>query len=295
MGLGAGVFQVTGVAQDKTPPKEAPKTPMPFKDQKENMSYGIGMSIGGSLKPGGVDLDIDLLAAAIKDVLAGRETKMTQQQSQEAVNSWRMAASAKRTEEQHKLADKNKKEGAAFLAENAKKPGVNKKTVTLPDGKTAELQYKVLTDGTGPMPGSNDTVSVFYRGAFIDGKEFDSSSKRGTNAATFPVKGVVRGWTEALQMMKVGSKWQVYLPSDLAYGDNGRPGIEPGATLIFDMELAKTEPPAPPPPPPQPLTSDIIKVPSKEEMDKGAKIEVIKPEEAARLAAEQAKQAKEKK
>ena len=140
----------------------------------------------------------------------------------------------------------------------------------MPDGSSAELQYKVLKEGTGEMPKTTDTVSVNYRGTFIDGKEFDSSAKHGGQPAKFPVTGVVRGWTEALQMMKVGSKWELYLPSSLAYGDRGNPRgtppIDPGATLIFEMELVGTETP-PPPPTPQPLTSDIIKVPSAEELE----------------------------
>ena len=142
------------------------------------------------------------------------------------------------------------------------------------------MQYKVITEGTGAIPKSNDTVTVNYRGTLINGKEFDSSAKLGPAGQVPGQPRVVRGWTEALQMMKAGSKWELYLPSTLAYGDHGyRPNIEPGATLIFEMELLGSEAPPPPPPPAQPLTSDIIRVPSAEELKKGAKIEVIKPED----------------
>jgi hypothetical protein len=156
----------------------------------------------------------------------------------------------------------------------------------------AEMQYKVITQGSGAIPKSNDVVSVNYRGTLTDGKEFDNSAKRG-GPMKRPITGFVRGWTEALEMMPVGSKWELYLPASLAYGDMGNrmsnPPIEPGSALIFEMELMSTEAPAPPAPP-QPLTSDIIKVPSAEELKKGAKIEVIKPEEAAKLAAAQTNQ-----
>jgi hypothetical protein len=146
------------------------------------------------------------------------------------------------------------------------------------------MQYKVITEGTGAIPKTNDTVLVNYRGMLIGGKEFDNSAKRGGQPAKFPVNRVVRGWTEALQMMPVGSKWELYLPSSLAYGENGYgPTIEPGSTLIFEMELTGIEGPTPPPAAPAPLTSDIIRVPSAEELKKGAKIEVIKPEDLEKL------------
>ena len=142
-----------------------------------------------------------------------------------------------------------------------------------------EIGYKVITAGTGEIPKSNDTVTVNYRGTLVNGKEFDSSAKHG-GPAKFQVNRVVRGWTEALQLMKTGSKWELYLPSSLAYGDGGSgPMIEPGSTLIFEMELTGIDAPPPPAPPPAPLTSDIIKVPSADELKKGAKIEVIKAED----------------
>ncbi|MCC6820919.1 MAG: FKBP-type peptidyl-prolyl cis-trans isomerase, partial [Verrucomicrobia subdivision 3 bacterium] len=162
-----------------------------------------------------------------------------------------------------------------FLAENKAKPGI----VTLPSG----LQYKVVTEGAGEMPKAEDTVSVNYRGTFVDGTEFDSSAKTG-KPATFRVGGVIKGWTEALTHMKTGAKWELFIPYDLAYGEMCRPpGIPPAATLLFDVELLSIQPPAPPAPPAAPLTSDIIKVPSLEEMKKGAKIETIKADEVDKL------------
>jgi FKBP-type peptidyl-prolyl cis-trans isomerase len=159
---------------------------------------------------------------------------------------------------------KNKADGEAFLAANKKNDGV----ITLPDG----LQYLVITNGSGPTPSPEDRVSVNYRGTLIDGTEFDSSYKRG-QPAEFPVTAVIHGWTEALEKMNVGSKWKLFIPSDLAYGERGRPGIPPNAVLIFDLELlaTKANPTPPSSPASQPLTSDIIKVPSK--------IEVIKPQD----------------
>ena len=281
LGCGLTVAQVAAAAAE-TPASTNTATTAPKLSPKEQMdqwSYAIGMNIGNGVKRGGVDLDVDVLANAIKDVLAGRELKLTDQQAQEAWRSYQMESRTKQEEMRKQQAEKNKKEGEAFLAENKKKPGVKTQTVTLANGMTAEMQYKVITEGTGAIPKSNDTVTVNYRGTLINGKEFDSSAKHGGQPAKFQVNRVVRGWTEALQMMKAGSKWELYLPSSLAYEDRGAgPNIEPGSTLIFEMELLGAESPAPPPPQ-QPLTSDIIRVPSAEELKKGAKIEVIKPED----------------
>jgi FKBP-type peptidyl-prolyl cis-trans isomerase len=263
----------------------ADEKPAAFKDDKEKASYAIGMSIGKNLQRGGLDVDIDVLASALKDVQAGKDGKMNDKEAQDAIRSYQM-------ESQKKVAEKNKKAGEDFLAANKKKEGVKTHEVKLPDGTMAEMQYKVITQGSGAIPKSNDVVSVNYRGTLTDGKEFDNSAKRG-GPMKRPITGFVRGWTEALEMMPVGSKWELYLPASLAYGDMGNrmsnPPIEPGSALIFEMELMSTEAPAPPAPP-QPLTSDIIKVPSAEELKKGAKIEVIKPEEAAKLAAAQTNQ-----
>jgi FKBP-type peptidyl-prolyl cis-trans isomerase len=303
VGFSVTLLQCATAAEDKaaTPPAPTPPTNAPAaapklspEEQKQNMSYAIGMNIGTSIKRGGVDLDVDAMATAIKDVVAGRTTKMTEQQAREAMQAYQVEARAKQQQMQKDLAEKNKKEGEAFLAENKTKPGVKMQKVTLEDGTAAEFEYKVLTEGTGATPKTNDTVTVNYRGTLINGKEFDNSAKRG-QPAKFPVTRVIRGWTEALQMMKVGSKWELYVPSTLAYRDTGGPGIEPGSTLIFEVELVGIDAPQPPPPPAQPLTSDIIRVPSAEELKKGAKIEVIKAEDLEKYTNSAAKKAEPEK
>lgn len=279
MRIGKNVILAAGLGLALLPSssRAADQPAASFKDDKEKASYGIGMFFGNQIKRSNMEVDPDVIFAAMKEVLAGKETKLNDQQASEAIRNYQQT-------ERKKVAEKNKQEGEAFLAENKKKPGVKTKEVKLRDGTTAEMQYKVITEGTGEIPKSNDVVSVNYKGTLINGKEFDSTAKRGV-----PMKRaanqLIPGWTEALQMMKVGSKWELYLPSSLAYGDMGTPGIDPGSTLIFEMELLGKEAPLPPPTP-QPLTSDIIKVPSAEELKKGAKIEVIKPEDAARMAQE---------
>ena len=260
-------------------PAPAAEEKSELKDQKQKVSYSVGMNMGNYLKRGGFDVDMDILTIAMKDVLAGKELKLTEQQAREVMMAYQKELSAKREEERAQKAEKNHKLGEEFLAENKNKEGVKTHSVTLPDGKTAELQYKVLKEGSGALPGSNDVVSVNYRGILINGTEFDSSIKRG-QPAKFPINGVpAKGWSEALKLMKIGSKWELFIPSTLAYGDRGSGQlIEPGATLIYEVELIASEPQAVPAAA-QPLTSDIIKVPSAEELKKGAKIEVIKPEE----------------
>jgi FKBP-type peptidyl-prolyl cis-trans isomerase FklB len=251
-------------------------------DQKQKMSYAIGMSIGNNIKRGAVELDLDVLNEAIRDTVAGKDAKLTDQEAQEAIGAYQQESRTKREEERKKIADKNKQEGEKFLAENKKKEGVKTIEVTLQDGTKAEMQYKVIKEGTGATPNSNDTVTVNYKGTLLNGKEFDSSAKTG-KPAQFVANRVIRGWTEALQQMKEGAKWELYIPAPLAYGDFGSgANIEPGSTLIFDVELVSTQPAAPPAPP-QPLTSDIIKVPSAEELKKGAKIEVLKAEDVERM------------
>jgi len=262
--------------------------------QKEKVSYSIGMSVGKNLKSGMYDVDVDVLADAIRDALVGKEPKLTEAQAREVMTAYTKELSQKREEERTKLADKNRKAGDAFLAENKKKPGIKTHTVTLQEGVTAEMQYKVLAEGSGPSPKTNDIVTVNYRGTLINGKEFDSSAKHG-QALKRAANALIRGWTEALTMMKPGAKWEIYVPSSLAYKDMpAGQDIEPGSTLIFEMELVSFEPP-PPPAQAQPLTSDIIRVPSAEELKKGAKIEVMKPEDVEKAKAEAAKQEKEDK
>lgn len=196
---------------------------------KKKISYSIGMQIGNDFKRGGLDIDSDTLALAIKDVLEGKQPRMTEEEIQTSMNLLRQ----QQMEKQSKIADENKSKGEAFLAENAKKPGVT----SLPSG----IQYKVINSGNGKSPTKANSVVAHYRGTLIDGTEFDSSFKRG-QPATFPVTGVIQGWQEILQKMKEGDKWQVYIPSDLAYGPRGTgPIIGPNSTLIFDIELLEVK------------------------------------------------------
>jgi FKBP-type peptidyl-prolyl cis-trans isomerase FklB len=201
-----------------------------LKTQKDKISYAIGLDVGNGLKKNEVDVDPDIVAKAIKDVMSGNKPLMTELEVKTAIMDLQKDLQAKQQERAKVQGDKNKKEGEAFLVKNKTKDGVK----TLPSG----LQYKVITEGKGKSPKASDTVTVQYRGTLIDGTEFDSSYKRG-QPATFPVGGVIKGWTEALQLMKEGSKWQLVIPSDLAYGANGTPGgpIGPNAVLIFDVEL----------------------------------------------------------
>lgn len=200
-----------------------------LKTDKEKISYSIGMDIGGNLKRGSVEVDPDLLARGLKDSYGGGKTMLTEDQARQAIADFQKAQMAKQAETMKILSEKNKADGEKFLAENAKKEGVK----VLPSG----LQYKELTPGTGKSPKSTDTVTTHYKGTLIDGAEFDSSYKRG-EPATFPVSGVIPGWTEALQLMKEGAKWQLFIPSKLAYGEKGvGQVIGPNATLIFEVEL----------------------------------------------------------
>jgi FKBP-type peptidyl-prolyl cis-trans isomerase FklB len=257
-----------------------------LKEPKQKFSYGLGMSLGNNLKRSGIapdQIDTELVVRAIKDAMGGTNTLLSETEARTAIMDFQREA---RTQ----LGEKNKKAGVAFLEENKKKEGVKIHPVTLPTG-TAELQYKILTPGDGQSPKTNDMVTVNYRGTLVDGTEFDSSYKRG-QPATFPVNGVIRGWTEALQLMKPGAKWQLFIPPELGYGERGSgAAIGPNATLVFEVEMVSAQPkPAPPAAPGEPVTSDIIKVPSKEELDKGAKIEVIKASELEKYkAAEKAK------
>jgi FKBP-type peptidyl-prolyl cis-trans isomerase len=223
--------QTTGSTAEKTP---APKTTtaaaaLTLSTDKEKRSYALGMSIGQSWAKQQIPVDPTIAARGIEDGMAGGETLLTADEMKAALSELR-AEVQKTQESKAKVAgETSRKEGEAFLAANKTKEGVK----TLPDG----LQYKILKQGTGVQPTADDTVSVNYRGTLLDGKEFDSSYKRG-EPATFPVGGVIKGWTEALQMMPVGSKWELYIPADLAYGDRGAgQDIAPGSTLIFEVEL----------------------------------------------------------
>ena len=201
-----------------------------LKSLKEKVSYSIGLNIGKSMKQDSVDLDPDVLLRGMKDALAGAKPLLTDEQIQEAMVAFQKEMQTKVAEARKASGEKAKKEGEAFLADNKKKEGV----VTRPSG----LQYKVIKKGTGNRnPKAADTVVTHYVGTLLDGTEFDSSIKRG-EPAEFEVGGVIPGWTEALQLMKVGDKWQLFVPAELGYGDRGAGRIiGPNATLVFEVEL----------------------------------------------------------
>ena len=224
---------VAAMAQNPVPNAPAPKTGQadasPFKTPKETQSYALGMNIGDTLHRQSIDVDFTLLIQGMKDAMTGGKTALTEEQATQALMQLQQEMRAKAEEKQKQLATTNKAEGDAFLAANKTKEGV----VTTASG----LQYKILTPGTGPKPTATDTVTVNYRGTLLNGKEFDSSYKR-NQPATFQVGGVIKGWTEALQLMPVGSKWQIWIPSDLAYGERQMgPDITPNSTLAFEVEL----------------------------------------------------------
>lgn len=200
-----------------------------FKNEREKFSYAIGLNIGRSLRQQGAEVDLTALMRGVRDVLENKNPKLTRQESQATMQKNSARLRAGRQERRLKAVEKNKKEGAAFLARNKKKKGV----VTLPSG----LQYQVLRKGKGKKPKATDTVITHYRGMLLDGSEFDSSYGR-RKPATFPVRGVIPGWTEALQLMRVGARWKLFIPSGLAYGERGSGrSIGPNATLIFEIEL----------------------------------------------------------
>ncbi|MDA7682193.1 FKBP-type peptidyl-prolyl cis-trans isomerase [Verrucomicrobia bacterium] len=236
-----------------------------LKDQKKRFGYGLGANYARNLKQNNLDVDLDMFLQGMKDFLSG-ESLMSDQEIQSTTKEVGDVVRAQRNAEQEKVAKENAAEGESFLEANKTKEGVK----TLGSG----MQYKVVQTGEGPIPTASDKVRVHYKGTFIDGKEFDSSYKR-NQPATFNVTGVIKGWTEALQLMKVGSKWQLFIPSDLAYGKGGNRSIPPNSTLLFEVELLGIEE-TPKPKKAAPITSDIIKVPSAEELKNGAKIEVIK-------------------
>lgn len=256
---------------------DAPK----LETTKDKVSYAIGMNYGRNLKANSVEVDAALLARGLADAMSGGATVMTDEEARSVLMAYQTELREKQQAKLKEGSRANREAGAAFLAANATKPGVKSHEVTLPDGSKQSFQFKIMTEGTGEIPKENHQVTVNYRGTLIDGTEFDSSYKR-NEPATFGVTGVIKGWTEALKLMPVGSKWQLFLPADLAYGDRqSGPQIQPGSTLIFDIELLSTKGP-------EPIVSDIIKVPSAEEMKNGAKIETIKAEDVEKLKKESA-------
>jgi len=194
----------------------------------------IGSGLGANLKKQSVDVDSTLVSQGLKDAMSGGKTRLTQEEAQTVLTDVQNEVRKQQQEKAQQAGAANKTDGEAFLAANKSKDGV----VTLPSG----LQYKILTAGTGPKPTASDSVKCNYRGTLINGTEFDSSYKRG-QPTTFGVGQVIKGWTEALQLMPVGSKWQLFVPASLAYGDRGAGAeIGPNATLIFEVELLSIEP-----------------------------------------------------
>jgi FKBP-type peptidyl-prolyl cis-trans isomerase FklB len=249
-----GLFACSARAQQApakapaTPPAKAPaaapaQTPTlapGFKTQKEKISYAIGMEMGKGVKVQGIDVDPIILTQGLKDALSGAKPQMSEEELKQVITALQQEMRQKQMQIQEAEAAENKTKGDAFLAENAKKDGV----VALPDG----LQYKILTAGAGKKPAETDTVLCNYKGTFLDGTEFDSSTKAG-RPVPFEVKNVIPGFKEVLQLMPVGSKWQVFIPSSLAYGERGAGGvIGPNATLIFEVEVVSIQETAPAPP-----------------------------------------------
>ncbi len=214
--------------------RKSASAPRVLKTQKEKFSYALGMNIGANMRKQSVELDTAMFLQGLKDAMAGGKLLLTEEQARAVLMQMQADVNGRREEASKRAAPANAKEGEAFLAANKSKPGV----FALPSG----LQYKILVQGTGPMPALTDTVVCNYRGTLINGTEFDSSYKRG-EPASFPVNGVIRGWTEVLQLMPVGSKWQLFIPSALAYGERGAGAdIGPNATLIFEVELLSIKP-----------------------------------------------------
>lgn len=221
--------QTAPAAKPGQPAKPKSQSPLVLKTDKDKVSYALGMNLGANLKRDSVDIDTAIFVRALKDTVAGGNMLLTESEARATLTQLQTAVRAKQMEKMKLAGEANKKEGDSFLAANKTKEGI----VTLPSG----LEYKILTQGTGPKPAAADTVVCNYRGTLINGTEFDSSYKRG-QPATFPVSGVIKGWTEALQLMPVGSKWQLFLPAELAYGERGpSPEIGPNSTLVFEVEL----------------------------------------------------------
>jgi FKBP-type peptidyl-prolyl cis-trans isomerase len=216
-----------GTTTKRSPAAKA--APLTLKTQKEKASYAMGMNFGTGLRKQSIDIDPAILARGLRDSFSNGKTLLTEDEARVVLTQLQSDLRKKQQEMAQQAAEANKKQGLAFLEANKTKDGV----VALPSG----LEYKVLQEGTGPKPAPTDTVVCNYRGTLLDNTEFDSSYKHG-QPATFPVTKVIKGWTEALQLMPVGSKWQLFVPAELAYGEQGAGGqIGPNATLIFEVEL----------------------------------------------------------
>jgi FKBP-type peptidyl-prolyl cis-trans isomerase FklB len=246
--LGAVLIASIGLAEDKPQ----------LKDQKDKASYSIGYDIGDSFKKQKIELNLDGLISGLKDALAGKDAALPKEEREKVLQAFQKEMMEKQMTASKEAASKNAAEGAKFLEENKKKEGVK----TTASG----LQYKVIKEGSGPSPKETDTVVTNYRGTLIDGTEFDSSYKR-NEPATFQVNRVIKGWIEALQLMKPGAKYQLFIPAALAYGERGAgQTIGPNATLLFEVELLSIAQPSPTPSiapgaatAPSPATSPAVK------------------------------------
>lgn len=217
------------LAQDAAPAA----APLKLETTADRASYSIGLNMGRNFKRQQVPINPEAVLQGLRDAISGAKAALTDDEMKAAFQALEQEIATAQEAKNKDLAKKNSEEGAAFLAANKKKPGIK----TTASG----LQYKVLKEGTGPVPKKTDTVSTHYRGTLLDGTEFDSSIAR-NEPATFPVTGVIPGWTEALQLMKVGSKWQLFIPAELAYRDQGAGAdIGPNAVLVFDIELLGIE------------------------------------------------------
>lgn len=236
LAIGLTSFMLSAVAVAQQPAASpqaaagaAQPAPAPAPVDRAKLSYALGLDLGSQLRRQGVDIDMAVFAKAVTDGMTGAKAEMTPEESRAIITAFQGEMRKKQQLAAAAAGEKNKKEGETFLAANKAKEGV----VTLPSG----LQYKVVKQGTGAKPTLDDTVECHYRGTLLDGTEFDSSYKR-NQPASFPVKGVIRGWTEALQLMPVGSKWELYVPPALAYGEGGAgQAIPPNSTLTFEVEL----------------------------------------------------------
>ena len=228
----AASFAIGAVADEPAKPEAAKPAAPTVKVDKNSISTMVGMDVGRGLTQIKDEIDIKVVEQAIEATIKGEKTSLTQEEALQVRQEFMKTLQAKRVAEQKAAADKNKKEGETFLAANKSKPGVK----TTASG----LQYLVEKEGTGAKPKATDTVKVNYLGTKIDGTKFDSSYDRG-QPATFPLNGVIKGWGEGLQLMPVGSKYKLFVPSDLAYGENGPGQIGPNATLIFEVELLDIE------------------------------------------------------
>ena len=229
VGLVASAALIAGCKKDE--PKKDDATKLATNEQK--ISYFIGQNVAKSLQQGDVTLDHDAFMLGVNDTKAGTPSRVSEEEMGKVTQEIQKKMMAKKEAEQKKLGETNKAEGEKFLAENKTKEGVQ---VT-----ASGLQYKVITAGNGPKPKATDTVKVHYTGKLVNGTVFDSSHKNGDTPVEFPVNGVIPGWTEALQLMPAGSKWEIYIPSDLAYGASGQGPIPPASTLIFEVELLEVK------------------------------------------------------